>query len=529
MKRFSALFALALLGVPLFAQNAGGPTALALSSLPSMVLDHDAGAAISAQNALFAYHVYQGSLAQALPQVDFSTNYSLGYKPSIENLYETFNPDLPFPRSFIIANETTNDLGNHQLTAKLSLNQILPTGGSLFLALENIMTMATFSSQTIGAATTAAAAQISQRPVVSLGLTQPLFFNGKLLDMDLFPATLRKAQLGYLEQDLANLAQRNQTVGQAVQEYLSIVQLRKSVSQTQKSITVTKGNLDTLQKNYDLGAVAEADLLDAKIELERQREGLLELSSSLTKTERLLAHSIGRDSLEGLALADDIPALPFTLGRQEVIDKALAGHPLLQQKGLAAEEKRLDKILGGQQFASSLNLSFAYSPRYAYDPNNNPYTSSSFASSFGDLFANGAGQDYSLSIGLTVHLFDGGRQSQTWRGNTALGNAAEQSASAERQAILDQVELDLLSKASLEQKVSLLKGAADLAQRRLATEQSLLALGRSTDVNVAQKAVEADARANELWRAQADLYLTVIDLNLLAGESLQKIIEGNKQ
>jgi hypothetical protein len=46
---------------------------------------------------------------------------------------------------------------------------------------------------------------------------------------------------------------------------------------------------------------------------------------------------------------------------------------------------------------------------------------------------------------------------------------------------------------------------------------------------VASKAADAEARANELWRAQADQYLVVIDLYSLAGEDLRIIIEGNKE
>jgi outer membrane protein TolC len=505
------------------------PAGLALPELPALVLGHDTNAAISAQTTRMALHSYQGTVAQAFPQIDLITNYSLGFTPEQQSQQYSFIGGPPFflPQTLDVTNQ-----GNHTLGARLSLSQILPTAGTLSLSLGNTMTASTLASESLGGVPTSHSTLYSQKPVVSLGITQPLFFNGKLIDFALFPATIRKAELGYLEQSQAERAQRNQTIGQALLQYFSVVQFRKNVAQTQKSIAVTQGNLDTLRKNYSLGSVAESDLLDAEINLARQKQGLLELSSTLAKTERLLGHSIGRAGLGGLPLADTIPALALTLSSQEISDKALSGHPLLRQKGLALEEKRADEVLGGQRYASSLNLSFSFSPRYPYTQSStlfssSPYTSD-FAASFTDLFKQGWGQDYAISAGLTIHLFDGGQQEQSRAGAQALSALAEQSLLAQKQSVLDQVELDVSQKASLEEKVALFREAASLAERRLATEQRLLTLGKSTDLAVAGRSADAEARAIDLWRARADLYLTVIDLYSLAGEDLQIVIEGNQ-
>jgi hypothetical protein len=94
--------------------------------------------------------------------------------------------------------------------------------------------------------------------------------------------------------------------------------------------------------------------------------------------------------------------------------------------------------------------------------------------------------------------------------------------------VRDGVELDLLKKASLEEKIALLIEASDLAGRRLATERSLLSLGKSTDLEVASREADAEAKVNDLWRARADLYLVILDLYSLAGEDLAKIIEGSR-
>jgi outer membrane protein TolC len=526
MKSLLGFFLAAILALPAaFADDAPAPRQLTLDALPGLVLGHDTGSAISAQTTLFALHTYQGTIAQALPQVDFNTSYSLLFTPLTES--QSINLAGPPPFGIGIDDTKTQDQGTHLLDTKISLSQLLPTAGNLFLSLADTMTIGTIGSQTVnGGAATTPDTQFSQKPKLSLTLSQPLFLNGKLIDFDLFPATLRKAQLGYLEQDSADMAQRNQTVGQAVQLYLSIIQLRKNVAQTRKSIDVTQGNLGVMEKNYSLGMVAEPDLLDARIGLSRQKQALLELASSLTKTERLLAHSIGRDAMDDLFLPDDIPTLAFTLGREEAISRALSGHPLLRQKGLTAEERQVDRVLAGQQYASTLSLSFSWSPRYPFNGSSSAYMTD-FGSSFSDFFKDGSSNDYSLAAGLTIHLYDGGSQKEGRAGKAALGAAADQGLLAQRQQVQDQVELDLLQMKSLQEKVALLQEASSLADRRLATEKSLLAMGKSTDLDVASKAADIDARANELWRARADLYLTILDLHSLSGDDLAKIVEGN--
>lgn len=519
MTRIPAVLAIALAAFPSFSQ-APAPD-LGLPQLPSLVLAHDTAAAVSAQSTLLAYHVYQGTIAQAYPQLDLSTTYSLAFSPDIKS--QVLNPPLP------AAEVDVQNQGTHLLGAKLSVSQLLPTAGNIVLALEDTMSMSTVGSRTVGGSTTNPDPLYSQKPRFSLGLVQPLFLNGKLLDLDLFPATLRKAQLGYLAQDLANQAQRNQAVSQAAQIFLSIVQLRKGVAQSESALAVAEGNLAALQQNFSLGSIAEVDLLDAKIGLSRQKQALAELRSTLAKTERLLAHSLGRDTLEGLTLGDDIPVLDIAASRDEIAQKALAGHPLIRAKGLSAEEKRVDDVLAGQQYAATFNLSLSLSPRYPFDAANSPYTTTDVGASFADLFKDGAGQDYALSAGLTIRLFDGGKQEQSRAGNRALAAIADQGLIAQRQAVLDQLDLDLMQKAALEEKITLLEESVSLGEKRLANERNLLARGKTTEREVAAKRADSEARANELWRARADLLLTVLDLYSLAGEDLAKTIEGTRK
>jgi outer membrane protein TolC len=522
MKRFFTLLVFLVTVLQLYPQEAE----LSLRGLAALVLAKDPNVSSSEQSALLALHSYKGTVAQALPQIDFTGSYSLGYTPYVESEMAVATPTF---------SETVDlqayDQATHSVGAKLSLSQLLPTGGSAFLNLENLMTAETLSSlNTIGATgttTTYPDPEFAQKPKVTLGITQPIFLNGKILDFELFPAIFRKAQLGYQKADHQRRLQTNQTLTQAIQLFLSIVQLRKNLQQAEKTLAVGQGNQDNLQRNFSLGQVSESDLLDSKIAVSTQKQGILEMRASLARAERSLAHSIGRDSLAGVSLGDAIPALELAESGDQLLRLALDNSPALLQQALAAEEKRVDDVLAGQQYASSLSLAFSYAPRYPFTASP-PYTAD-FARSFSDLYGSGSGTDWSFSAELKIHLFDGGQGRETHEGNQALVCVGQNSLISQRQAIQDQLELDLLSRNNLSEKVALLGDAVDLAARKLETEQSLLSLGKSTQLNVDSKRADQEAKLNDLWRAKADLFLVIVDLASLTGKDIGNLIEGSPQ
>lgn len=522
MRRAPIVLALLLASFPLIAQSAG----ITLWDIPSLVTAKDLSIDISAQSARMAYNQYRSTLAQGMPQINLTPSYDVQYAAGPTQGYSTFNNSL--------TQQITNDQATQNVGASLSVSQLLPTAGSLSLSLGHTLTADSYSSvQTyqlpLGPYLSSyPPTQFSQAPKLSLSLTQPLFVNGKLLDFDLFPATFRQAQLGYLIADQQKRAQVNQTLAQSFQYYLQIVQLRKNIAQTEAAIAVGQGNLANLQKNYALGSVAEADLLDSRISLANQKGGLLDLRATLGKVERALAHSLGLATLEGMDMKEDIPTVDFQMTRDEAIAKAMANHPLIQKASLDAEGKKVAEVLSGQTYASSLSLSFSYWPRYG---SGNILSSPlyDFGDSFTNLYGNGAGSNFSLSANLTLHLYDGGKEQADRATNEAAIKMAQDSVLTQQQAIQDSVDIDLLEKANLEEKISVLVDAVELARMRAQTEASLLGLGKSTDLEVQAKQADYEAKRNDLWRARADLFLTVIDLDALAGEDLAHIIPGKAQ
>jgi outer membrane protein TolC len=483
------------------------------------VLDQDPRVRASAEATRLAYATYHQAVADALPQVRFSSSYSLDLVPDWTGETLVLEPPLPYYEQQQAINQ-----GSHSLNTRLSVSQLLPTSGTLSLSLENTMSVLTAESvSTNGGPFEAVDPQYSQAPTLNLSLNQPLFLNGKLLDMELFPAVLRKARTGYLKEEQGDRDTRNGAISQALELYFSVVNLRRSIANTERALEITEQKLGHAQDNYRLGLLAETDVWEIQVGLGEQKEGLLELRYSLQQAEASLAQSLGREDLAGLSFSGGVPELPLDLSPAELRERALENHPLVRQEILLLQERRDERILAGQRHASNLSLGFGLTPLYPEDR-----TDEGFAGSFSELFGEGASLDYRFSIGLSIPIYEGGKEAYEAQGNRSLEAMAEQNLQLRKKAIVQELSSLELKRQNLEQRVELLQDNAGLLERRTEIERSLLGLGRSTELEVAGRQVEAEAKGNELEQARAELLLTVLKLYALAGEDLQKIVEDGE-
>lgn len=483
-----------------------GAAALALADLPDLVLASDAAAVTAAQSVRAAYHAYRGTLADALPQVNLSTGYSLYYTPEIT----TGTPP---------AAVTSEDYARHSATAKVSASQLLPTAGSLLVSLEDSLGVSSVASSSLPG--DPPEPDFAQTPKATVSLSQPVFLNGKLIDLALLPAMKRKAEIGWEKEQAADRASANRAVSQAVQLYLSAIQLRRAVAHLERSVDLAGRRLDVLAENVRLGTATETDLLDARIAGGRQRQTLLDLRASLSRTERLLAAAIGREGLEGVELSDGVPAWTRAGAPAALREAALTANASIRQGSLAVEERGVDDVLAGQRYASTLTLSLSVAGRREAGLGER-----TFAQSFSDLFAEGAGVDWTGTVGLSIPLYDGGGAREERAAAAALAASVQKGLESRQRAVLEDLAAALERRSILEELVGLQAAAVDLAARRLAAERDLLGQGRSTDNDVEARRLEAEARANDLWQSRADLLLANLDVAALAGDDLAAVVKG---
>ena len=485
---------------------------LSLADAVTKIVEESAQTSVSRLSVSSALNTYRSQFAQALPQVTFTADPAYGINKT----------KLPVLNQFGV--ETSNeDQTNQQVGAGVSLSQALPTGGSLSLSVHNATTI---SDTTVGDTTKTV---LSQTPKLSVSLTQPLFVNKKLIDMQLFPATLKSTEIPYLRSIQQDASTRNSIAVQGISTYLTVVSLRRQLDQARLSLDVQKESLDQTRLAQANGRATENDVMVAEMSVDRQSEGMLELEYSLQQSETALARLLGRTrSLERTKLSDRMPEIALGGGPSELLDRVTASNPDIQQSRLDVENARVQSIIGGQTYAPNLSLSLSVAPQYGY---NRP-DSDLFGNSFSQLFDtnNGAYTDVTFSVGMQVPLYNGGRAKKDKASLTAGVQIAEKNLSLKIQTLKDSLDGLFLKQSYLSKKVALTEANVTLEARRLQDKERLRKLSSATDLDVKSAEAALAARRNDLWSARVDLFLNTLDIISLTGGDIAKLIgkDGNK-
>jgi len=504
----SILFALTAAG--LGAQGTGPP--LTLDMVVAKLLEQSPQAVISRLSVSSAYNSYRSQWAQALPQI--TLNLDPAYSVNL-----TKYPDLTLDTSGIPYKIVTQseDQTNRQIGEGVSITQALPTAGNLSLSLRNNTTI---SETSTGGTTTSV---ISQAPKLSLTISQPVFVNDKLIDMELFPASLKSTELPYLKTLQQDVSVRNSVVTQGVSTYLTVVGLRKQLEQMKLYKSVLEESLERSRLAQANGSATENVVWSAELAVDRQAEAILELRYSLLQSERALARSIGSTStLASTPFSDAIPSIPIKESPNQLFAKVAQENPEVVQGRLDVENARMQSIIGGQTYAPNLMLSLSVSPQYG---DNRP-DSNLFENSISQLFDKSAGayNDVTFSVGMQVPVYNGGRYKKDKAALDASVRVAETNLASKLGTLRDNLDSLFLKQQYLSEKVSLTEGNLRLEERRLADQNRLLGLSRATDLDVKSAEAELEARRNDLWNVRVDLFLNSLDILSIAGNDLSKLI-----
>lgn len=490
------------------AQESGA--SLTMASVVRRILERNPQAVVSRLSVEAAHETYRSQWAQALPQITFDLDPAYGINRTQYPNLTVDTGTLPYTIITQYESQTKQRIGEG-----LTVSQALPTAGSLSLSLRNSTTIA--QTATGGTTTT----EISQAPQLSLSVSQPVFVNDKLIDLELFPATLRSTELPYLKSLEQDSSLRNTIVTQGIATYLSVVGLRKQLDQMNRYRSVLRQGLDHVRLAHANGSATENDVLSALLSVDRQSEAILELRYSLMQSERALARAIGSDtSLDSTPLSDRLPRVAVNQTAGQIFEKASAKNPEIVQGRLEVENARAQGVIGGQAYAPSLVLSLSVAPQYgATRPDSNL-----LSNSFSQLFDSGAYTDVTFSMGMHVPLYNGGRYRKDRAALQASVRIAETNLSSKLAIERDNVDSLFLKREYLAAKLTLTEGNVRLEERRLADQKRLLGLSRATDLDVATAESQLESRRIDLWNARVDLFLNSLDILSLAGGDISQLV-----
>jgi outer membrane protein TolC len=489
---FAVLAALLIVPMPIAAQS----STLDMGEVLRLVLEQNAGVQIADALERQAEALHRQTLADSKPQLDLQLDPAFGYSAGVMATVPYITP--PGPES-----KTDLSLG-------LSLSQALPTAGIASLSLANTMTL------------TGGPDTVSQNPSATFVLSQPLWVNRKLFDLRQLSAARRISEINWRKAEDSGLEVRNGNIYAAFSLYTEAIGLHRNIRYLEKSLELADRNLRQVRINLDAGRASETDLLELEILIGLQREALLESQYALLQVEQGLANSLGLET--GLASYDYIdsfesPALPADT--TELVAEARANNPTVRQDRFSVEQAEAQTILSGRTDAPNLSVALTLLPQYAVDPMDLP---DEFGKSFSYFFSKGTELDWSVAVGLEVPLYNGGKSAYREQVNAASERIAKETLDASLRNVQNTYDGLILRQRIIQDRIDLLDKNIEFKTRTAANEERKLEVGLGTQLRVESARLELLQVQNELWQAQADLFLNSLDLLNLSGRSLEEVL-----
>jgi outer membrane protein TolC len=460
----------------------------------SLVLEQNSGVQIADALERQAEALHRQTLADTKPQIDLLMDPVYGYSTGIL----TEPASLPSPPD----DKTDISLG-------LSLSQALPTAGIASLSLANTTSLTNLPDPDT----------ISQNPSATFVLSQPVWVNRKLFDLRQLSAARRVSEINWRKAEDGSLEARNGNIYAAFSLYTEAVGLRRSIEYLKKSLELADQSLRQLRINLDAGRASETDLLELEILTGLQREALLENQYALLQVEQGLAGALGLEAgLSGYQYIDTFPAPALPADTAELVAEARANNPAVRQDRLSVEQVEAQSVLSGRTDAPNLSLALTLLPQYEGT------TPTSLGKSFSSFFSDGTELDWSVSIGLEVPLYNGGKRAYREQVNAASERIARETLDASLRDVQNTYDALILRQSIIRDRIDLLEKNIELKTRTAADEQRKLEVGLGTPLRVESAMLELTQVRNELWQARADLFLNSLDLLNLSGRSLEEVL-----
>ena len=520
-KRCILIMLLALTAAPVsFAQTE--PAELRVPTLIPRILEHDS----SYRRALLdeAGAAASRSLARArlLPQISLGPGQG-GSSYAWQRSEVAPEPTDPGGAGALAAGtqtETETVVQNtHRAGAQLNVTQALPTDGSLSVSTGNTLTARVNHDE-----------DPQFRQDLSFGATwqQPLFVNGRILDLRVFGASVELA--GGIPLRLARSStemQKNNRIFSAIESYLQVVQLRKQLDVLSRNVETTEERVEQTRIRRRQGTARQRDVWDVETRLDDLIESRLETEYALLQAEASLAASLGiSGDLSDQTLMDAVPSLNVPT-EAELIEAARQRSGQVRQAREGLSQAELRKIVNGRQYAATLSTSVSVAPSYAQDWSGGGFGSENLGDSYSELFTDDSSWDTTVSVSLQVPIYNGGQaRSQATQDEREIEKASL-SLSDARRSVEDQIHALYLRRELLEEQLSFRRTSLSLEQDRLDEKQRLAELDSITQLELREAEAQVDARENALWRTRADIFLNGLRILQAAGRDLETVINTN--
>ncbi|RCW49929.1 MULTISPECIES: TolC family protein [unclassified Halanaerobium] len=216
----------------------------------------------------------------------------------------------------------------------------------------------------------------------SVNLTQPLWLGGKIgIQKEIAGYNLEIARSNYekvLEEQLFNL----------IQSYYGVLQAEGMVEIRKEALNIVNEHLRVVKNRIEAGTAIRQDLLRSQIEQRSAKEELSSARNDLKIARRRLSQLLASEA-EYNTVRPEID-FDINLNQNELFKTAVENNPDLMVLELNRQIVKLTKKLDSQYYRPDIALNGSYDWS-------------------GDEFMSEEGENWSLTVGVSVPLYDGGK------------------------------------------------------------------------------------------------------------------------
>lgn len=498
MKYYKMIPAILLLATSMAFPLSGEDQILNQKDIIELVGKNNAAVKISSSRTDLARSIYNKVLKSGNPNISFTTD-------------SFTNPLYGYSNSSFSSTTSSPVTESHTLSAGIKLSQLLPTGGTAALSIEDSLSLSRTDINDSWA--------VSQEPGLSINIIQPVFSNGRFIDFSSQENSRRNSQIGYEKSRMDNLVTKNNVLIAVLSSVHRTNILRQSRFIMEKGIKLANLRVEMAREDRKRGRISSSDLLAIELDVGRQQEALFDIKYQLVQAEMDIERFLGIDNASNYKFDLNLNTIKNSASIETNTNPD--SNPDVLKAKLNVEQKEITLSLNKLADAPVLSFSLQTGPRY---PNNRTDTSDP-VSSLTDLFSKDAGINVSLGVAFNMDIWDGGvskssRESDLISLNISRQNLEESSrqANENRKVLLGKLKL-------LEDKIELLKSNIEYDKQLLQREIDLQERGSSTNVDVETVRLELLGKERDLQNIYGERYLTFLQVSALDGKSIEEVIK----
>jgi outer membrane protein len=391
-------------------------------------------------------------------------------------------------RSKFEANNVTNELN-----ANADARQLLPTGGSYSIGVQNQRLTSA------GEGTTLSPAYANG---LTLGFTQPLARNFGV-DVTRRGINIARNNLGInREQFRTALLDTTNAVEQA---YLDLIYTRQYIDVVRESVFLARDQSRITQIRIDVGASAPLDILQPRVQIATTEENLIRAVADVRSAEDRLRALLNLPVPEWdrpIIPTETIGYTPVTIDVAESVTRAYELRPEIRQNVLATDNSRIQYLYARNQVLPQFDVVGGYnlsgSAGRTVDPTTGLEVSSSrFGNAVEQIFRRDL-PGWNIGVNVGIPVFNIGARAEARRSELEVQRVKLQGTQTKQNIAVD-VRTTARAIDTASKEISASRAAREAAEQNLDAERKRYENGMTTNFQVLQVQQQlSDARAREL-------------------------------